>query len=109
MRARLLDGAALTALLLCLPLVAGCSVSEALPSIAVIQAAYDDAKLEEPERHDDQLHIEDADCRALEAGKFTCQVGFTDKRSSNGRLYFDVIGIDKLERGWRLMSGLCRR
>jgi hypothetical protein len=99
----------LAAALLCLPLAAGCSVSEAMPSIAVIQSAYDDAKLEEQDRHDDQLRIEEADCRPLHAGKYSCQVGFTDKRSTSGRLYFDVIGMDRLERGWRLVSGLCRR
>lgn len=101
---------ALAVALLCLPLAMGCNRDEVrLPSIDVIQSAYDDAKLEEQERHDDELRIEEADCRALEQDKFTCQVGFTDKRSTTGRLYFDVIGIDKVERGWRLISGLCRR
>lgn len=86
----------------------------AVPTIASVQAAYDDAKLEEIDHHDDQLLIHQADCRQIDqdkstTGKFTCQVGFTDQRSTNGRLYFDVIGLDRVSRGWRLVSGLCRR
>jgi hypothetical protein len=80
-----------------------------LPDIPAIQAAYDGAKLEEIDHHDDQLLIRQADCRRLDGGQFTCQVAFTDQRSSNGRLYFDVIGLDRIGRTWKLVSGLCRR
>lgn len=87
-----------------------CFGEEALsPTIETIQAAYDSAKLEEADRHDDQLQIHAAECRRVDTENFTCQVGFTDRRSTSDRLYFDVIGLDRVDRAWRLVSGLCRR
>jgi hypothetical protein len=79
------------------------------PSVDAIQAAYESAKTEAQERHDDRLLIRQADCQQEQADKFSCQVGFTDERSSNGRLYFDVIGLDRERAGWKLVSGLCKR
>jgi hypothetical protein len=91
-------------------ITSNCFGEEAVsPTIETIQAAYDSAKLEEADRHDDQLQIRAADCRRLDAENFTCQVGFTDRRSTGDRLYFDVIGLDRVDRAWKLVSGLCRR
>lgn len=79
------------------------------PSLDAIQAAYESAKAEAQERHDDQLKVREAECEAGAQGQVTCQIGFTDERSSDGRLYFDVIGLDPVASGWKLVSGLCRR
>jgi hypothetical protein len=95
-------------LLCCLAGVDCSGDGAATPSVATIQAAYDEAKSEVGARHDDQLVIQDADCHDDGPHKFTCQVGFTDVRSVDGRLYFDVIELDREARGWRLVSGLCR-
>jgi hypothetical protein len=100
---------ALLPALACLVL-AGCFGETAqTPTVAVVQAAYDSAKLEDVATHDDQLLIRQTDCRRLGDDKFTCQVGFTDRRSTGDRLYFDVIGLDRVDRAWKLVSGLCRR
>jgi hypothetical protein len=96
-------------LLTCLALSPCFGQEASSPTIEIIQAAYDSAKLEEADRHDDQLQIRAADCRRVDGGNFTCQVGFTDRRSSGDRLYFDVIGLDRVDRSWKLVSGLCRR
>jgi hypothetical protein len=96
-------------------IMAGVAVSPCIaggpqtPSIDAIQAAYESAKAETKERHDDKLLIREAECREARQGEVSCQVGFTDERSSNGRLYFDVIGLDRTAPGWTLVSGLCRR
>jgi hypothetical protein len=102
-------GPALAAVLCCAALDARAQSEAQPPSVDSIQAAYDKAKLEAKERHDDQLLIREAECQSTKPNEFSCQVGFTDKRSSDGRLYFDVIGLDRERPGWKLVSGLCKR
>jgi hypothetical protein len=106
---RIRRGGCAAATLICLALHPCIGQELPTPTVEAIQAAYDSAKLEEADHHDDQLRIRAADCRPLSEASFTCQVGFTDGRSTGDRLYFDVIGLDRSDRAWTLVSGLCRR
>jgi hypothetical protein len=101
-----LVGASVMACAAVSPCIAG---SAPTPSIDAIQAAYETAKADAKERHDDKLLIREAECQDAQQGQISCQIGFTDERSSNGRLYFDVVGLDRVAAGWKLVSGLCQR
>lgn len=79
------------------------------PSLAAIQAAYDAAKAEADGNHVDGLTIRDADCQQDRADAYSCQITFTATSGAEGRLYFDVIGLDRERTGWKLVSGLCKR
>jgi len=79
------------------------------PSLAAIQAAYDAAKAEADGVHDDGLMIREADCQQDRADAYSCQITFTASSGAAGRLYFDVIGLDRERTGWKLVSGLCKR
>ena len=79
------------------------------PSLAAVQAAYDDAKTEDGASHVDGLTIREADCQHDSADAYSCQITFTASAGAAGRLYFDVIGLDRLSKGWKLVSGLCKR
>jgi len=79
-----------------------------LPDLDAIRAAYEAAKDESRERHIEDLQIASAECSALEAGQFLCQVAYLRRAESNGHLYFDVVTLTPGETGWRLVSGLCR-
>jgi hypothetical protein len=85
------------------------AVEAGKPSIAAIQAAYENARAAAKSQHDDALRIREAECLEASQGAFTCQVGFTDETSRDGRLYFDVIGLDRGKNGYTLVSGLCQR
>lgn len=102
-------GAAAALVVFAAAVSAAAAAGAAEPSIPSIQAAYEGAKADSQNGHDDLLRIREADCRQEQTDKFSCQVGFTDERSSNGRLYFDVIGLDREAAGWKLVSGLCKR
>ena len=98
----------LAAVLLSL-LLPGCLPEEGdLPSLTAVQAAYDSAKIESEKTHDDQLHIRWAACQKLGGEKVVCQISFTDRRSTSGRVFYDVVGLDRAGSGWRLVSGLCK-
>jgi len=79
------------------------------PSLAAIQAAYEDAKTDAKGDHDDGLIIREADCQQDRADGYSCQISFTASRGLSGRLYFDVIGLNRERAGWKLVSGLCKR
>jgi len=79
------------------------------PSLAAIQVAYESAKSEAGGVHDDGLVIRAADCQQDRPGAYSCQITFTASGGAAGRLYFDVIGIDRRPAGWTLVSGLCKR
>jgi hypothetical protein len=79
----------------------------ALPTAQSVQAAYDAARVENAERHEFDLVIEDAKCSVLGAGGYACQIDFVRREAPEKRLYFDVVTLDEREGHWVLLSGLC--
>lgn len=83
------------------------SGAPALPVATSVQAAYDDARLVNAERHAYDLVIETAKCQPMKAGGYACQIDFTRKAEPDRRLYFDVVTVDERDGRWVLLSGLC--
>ena len=73
-----------------------------------IQKAYDAAKTVSAGRHQDDLVIRDADCTAIQGGRFACQIDFVLQREPSGRLYFTVVTLEGAAKRWTLIGGLCR-
>jgi hypothetical protein len=77
------------------------------PGAVAVQAAYDDARVVNAERHAYDLVIESAKCNAMKAGGYACQIDFVRKDEPDRRLYFDVVTLDERAGRWALLSGLC--
>jgi len=83
-----------------------------LPSVAVIQAAYEREEAAGSTLHSKDLKVLQAKCHDNSGGRFLCEVTFTvasNSQDPNQRLYFDVIAVARTPDGWVLKSGLCRR
>lgn len=78
------------------------------PDAAAVQAAYDAEKSSGSALHADDLLIRDSDCSPIPDRGYGCQVSYVRKSNANGRLYFDVVGLEPGPQGWKLVSGLCR-
>ena len=79
----------------------------ARPGAALGQAAYDDARGANADRHAIDLVIETAACQPMKAGGFACQIDFTRRAEPDKRLYFDVVTMDERGGRWVLLGGLC--
>jgi hypothetical protein len=94
-------GAAMAAVALALPARA------AMPTAQSVQSAYDAARVENAQRHADDLVIENARCAAMKAGGYACQIDFVRRAAPEKRLYFDVVTLAERDGQWVLLSGLC--
>jgi hypothetical protein len=79
------------------------------PDAAIIQRAYEQESSAGSTLHDRGLRVLGATCGSGEAGGYLCEVTFTSSTDPDERLYFDVIRIARLDGGWQLASGLCKR
>jgi len=79
------------------------------PDIGTIQSAYDHEASSGSALHDKGLQVLQAKCHDASADKFLCEVTFTSKDDSAGRLYFDIVAVARAGEGWELKSGLCKR
>jgi hypothetical protein len=79
------------------------------PTVAAIQAAYDQEAALGTSKHDKNLMLIEAKCDAGQNGRFRRQVTFLSKDDPSERLYFDIVAIARVEPGWRLKNGLCKR
>ena len=79
------------------------------PTVAAIQAAYDQEASLGTSKHDNNLMLIEAKFDAGQNGRFRCQVTYLSKDDPSERLYFDIVAIARVEQGWRLENGLCKR
>lgn len=84
-----------------------------LPDTAIIQRAYEQESAAASSLHDQGLRVLNASCGQARAGDkasdYLCEVTFTSAADPDQRLYFDVIRIVRIDSGWQLASGLCKR
>lgn len=84
-----------------------------LPDTAIIQQAYEQESAAASSLHDRGLRVLNAACGQAKAGDkasdYLCEVTFTSAADPDQRLYFDVIRIVRIDGGWQLASGLCKR
>lgn len=84
-----------------------------LPDTAIIQRAYEQESAAASSLHDQGLRVLNASCGQARAGDkasdYLCEVTFTSAADPDQRLYFDVIRIVRIDGGWQLASGLCKR
>ena len=80
----------------------------AMPGVAVIQSAYDNAKAADDTLHDDSLQVLQASCRDDGTHKYLCEITFISKKDPAERPFFDVVTITRVGDGWELKSGLCK-
>ena len=83
--------------------------SDAMPTVATIQEAYNLEICNGSALHDKDLRIIETSCDRAAGGRYFCQVTFLSERDPSERLYFDVVEVSRGERGWTLKSGLCKR
>ncbi len=81
----------------------------AAPNVSTIQSAYEREASSGGSLHDKGLKVVDASCDDLAGGQFLCQITYVSAADPTQRLYFDVVGVEKGDAGWRLKSGLCKR
>ena len=79
------------------------------PGVAIIQSAYEREAPSAGVRHDSGLRVLEAKCHDRDAGRYLCEVTFTSTDDPGGRLYFDIVAVDRANNGWTLTSGLCKR
>ena len=80
------------------------------PTVAIIQAAYEQQAANGDKRHDKDLELVAADCsRAPALDQHLCWVTFTTRTNPEKPLYFDVAVIERSGGTWDLKSGLCKR
>lgn len=99
-----LAGMTATAALMALP-------GNAQPDAGTIQSAYEAELGRGTKKHDPGLRIRTAECSMPDAARpdsFTCSVQFTTAADQDGRLYLDIVQVDRSDRGWKLKGGLCR-
>jgi hypothetical protein len=96
-------------LLLAAAALQAAAAAEPRLGVAAVQAAYEDARLVNAERHAYDLVIETAKCQPMDRGGQLCQIDFTRRGESDRRLYFDVITLDEHAGRWVLLSGLCMK
>jgi hypothetical protein len=87
----------------------GISCGTSTPDVAVIQAAYEREAANGSKLHDRGLRVLEANCERSTAGSFLCQVTFLSNDDPDQRLYFDVVAVARIDKGWELRSGLCKR
>jgi|SRR4051794_6092983 hypothetical protein len=81
----------------------------AAPGVTVIQSAYEGEASSPGVRHDPGLRVLEAKCHDRDTGRYLCEVTFTSSDDPGGRLYFDIVAVDRSDKGWILTSGLCKR
>ena len=79
------------------------------PGVAIIQTAYEREASAAGIRHDSGLRVLEAKCHDRDDGRYLCEVTFTSTDDHGGRLYFDIVAVDRSNDGWTLTSGLCKR
>jgi hypothetical protein len=79
------------------------------PGVAIIQSAYEREASSPGIRHDSGLRVLEAKCHDRDDGRYLCEVTFTSTDDLTGRLYFDIVAVDRSNNGWTLTSGLCKR
>jgi hypothetical protein len=87
----------------------GMSCDASTPGVAIIQSAYEREAANGSKRHDRGLRVLEASCENGAAGRFLCQVTFLSNDDPDQRLYFDVVAMARIDKGWELESGLCKR
>jgi hypothetical protein len=75
----------------------------------MIQQAYERESAAGSPLHDRGLRVLGAKCGHGSASDYLCEVTFTSTADPDARLYFDVIRIARIDGGWQLASGLCKR
>lgn len=80
------------------------------PTVAIVQAAYDQEASQGSTKHDKNLEIVSLDCSTMTGdGDHLCWITFTSKADAARVLFFDVASVANSAGTWRLKSGLCRR
>jgi hypothetical protein len=87
----------------------GISCGTSTPNVTVIQSAYEREASNGSKLHDRGLRVLEANCESGAAGRFLCQVTFLSNDDPDQRLYFDVVAVARIEKGWEFQSGLCKR
>lgn len=86
------------------------AMSCALPSVAVIQSAYEREETAGSKLHDKDLQVLQAKCHDDNGRDYLCEVTFISKSDPTERLFFDIVAVAHGDGGgWVLKSGLCRR
>jgi hypothetical protein len=81
----------------------------AVPTLDIIQSAYEREASSGTSVHDKGLKVLTAKCDNENGGRFLCQVMFVSISDPAERLYFDVVAVARTDHGWELKSGLCKR
>jgi len=77
------------------------------PTIADVQAAYEQASRTPESRHLPGLQVLGIDCARV-ASAFTCQIVFKIAGEDGEREYVDAVAMrPDIRDGWQLVSGLC--
>ena len=84
-------------------------IASPLPSIGVIQAAYDSETITKNKKHDRNIQIVDAQCQQRLPKFYRCFVSFTSRIDPDARLYYDVAEVAQERNRWMLKSGICKR
>jgi hypothetical protein len=79
------------------------------PSAEIIQSAYEREASIGSTLHDIGLRVLNAKCHGGDDQRYLCEVTFTASNDPNGRLYFDIVALARLNDNWTLTSGLCKR
>jgi hypothetical protein len=83
---------------------------EPVPTIAVIQSAYEREASAGSALHDKGLQVLQAKCHETGANNaFLCEVTFTSRDDPSEHLYFDIVAVARAGDAWELNSGLCKR
>jgi hypothetical protein len=86
------------------------AMSCAVPSVAVIQSAYEREETAGSKLHDKDLQVLQAKCHDNGGSDgYLCEVTFVSKSDPTERLFFDIVAVARADNGWVLKSGLCRR
>jgi hypothetical protein len=81
-----------------------------MPTVAIVQAAYEREAASAAARHDKNLEIVAVDCNSGKIEReYLCWVTFTSKNDPAQTLYYDVAAVAGTETDWVLKSGLCRK
>jgi len=80
-----------------------------VPTVPVIQAAYEREATAGSKLHDQGLKVLTSKCHDNSSDRFLCEVTFVSVNDPKERLYFDIVAVARADNGWQLTSGLCKR
>src|ERR1700722_18371607 len=78
----------------------GLSCDASTPSVTVIQSAYERESSNGSKLHVRGLGVLEANCGSSPAGNFLFQVRFLSNDDPDRRLYFDIVAVARIDKGW---------